>query len=331
MKAAAYITGLAGLGLAIALIVLNGYHGILAILMTAGWSLLWLVPYHFLPIGLDATGWWVLLRPVDPYRDARLPFLWWVAAVRDAVAGLLPVARIGGELVGARLVALRRLSGTAVIASVIVELCFNLVTQYLFTLFGLALVLSQIGASPQVRDLVVGLLIGLPLLVLLMVLLRFGSIFERLGGLLWRITGARGKLAEILGESVTLDDEVKNIFHRWPRLLICGCWQLAALVVGAGEIWIAMRLLGHPIDASASILLESLSQALRSLAFVVPAGLGVQEAGFVIFGQMVGLTPELGVALSLSRRFREVVFGVPVLISWQWFEGRRLGSFLGRK
>ncbi len=324
MRAAAYVAGLAGLTLAIVLVAVNNYGSILHMLTTAGWRLLWLVPFHLLPIGLDAAGWWVLLRPVDPHRDARFPFIWWVACVRDAVAGLLPVARIGGEIVGARLVASRRLAGTAVAASVIVELCFNLVTQYLFTALGLALILTQVDTSPPVRDLVIGLLAGLPLLAAMMVTLRFGSVFERLGGLLLRMTGARGKLAAVLGESAALDEAITAMLRRRARLFLCAAWQFVGLVVGAGEIWIAMHLLGHPVDLAASILLESLSQALRSLAFIVPAGLGVQEAGFIIFGQVVGLTPELGVALSLAKRLREVVFGLPVLVSWQWFEGRRL-------
>jgi hypothetical protein len=32
----------------------------------------------------------------------------------------------------------------------------------------------------------------------------------------------------------------------------------------------------------------------------------------------------VGVALALAKRLREFVFGVPVLVSWQWAEGRRL-------
>ncbi len=39
---------------------------------------------------------------------------------------------------------------------------------------------------------------------------------------------------------------------------------------------------------------------------------------------MIGLPPEASVALSLVKRMREVAFGVPALISWQWAETRRL-------
>jgi hypothetical protein len=39
---------------------------------------------------------------------------------------------------------------------------------------------------------------------------------------------------------------------------------------------------------------------------------------------MVGLSPQVGIALALAKRLRELVFGLPVLASWQWVEGRRL-------
>ena len=50
----------------------------------------------------------------------------------------------------------------------------------------------------------------------------------------------------------------------------------------------------------------------------------MQEGGLVLFGNMIGLPPEASVALSLVKRMREVAFGVPALISWQWAETRRL-------
>jgi hypothetical protein len=68
---------------------------------------------------------------------------------------------------------------------------------------------------------------------------------------------------------------------------------------------------------------------VRHLAFVVPAGLGIQEAGLVVFGHALGIGSELALAVSMAKRLREVLCGLPALISWQWMEGRRLHG-LGR-
>jgi hypothetical protein len=50
----------------------------------------------------------------------------------------------------------------------------------------------------------------------------------------------------------------------------------------------------------------------------------VQEAGFLLFGHMLGLPPEIAVALAVIRRCRDLVLYVPGLIVWQIQEGRWL-------
>jgi hypothetical protein len=59
---------------------------------------------------------------------------------------------------------------------------------------------------------------------------------------------------------------------------------------------------------------------------VVPARLGIQEGGYVVIGALFGLSPEVAIALSLLKRARELVTGVPCLIIWQGLEARRLWS-----
>jgi len=56
----------------------------------------------------------------------------------------------------------------------------------------------------------------------------------------------------------------------------------------------------------------------------VPTGLGVQEAGLVVFGHVVGISGEMALAVGMVKRIRELAWGIPMLISWQWAEGRRL-------
>ena len=55
---------------------------------------------------------------------------------------------------------------------------------------------------------------------------------------------------------------------------------------------------------------------------MIPGGLGVQEGGYLMVGNMLGIPPEASLALSLSRRARELAFGVPALLVWPALEGR---------
>ena len=55
---------------------------------------------------------------------------------------------------------------------------------------------------------------------------------------------------------------------------------------------------------------------------MVPGALGALEAGYVLFGAMFGLPADTALAISLSKRVRELALGVPGLLLWQFVEGR---------
>src|SRR5262249_57980181 len=107
-------------------------------------------------------------------------------------------------------------------------------------------------------------------------------------------------------------------------LLVTGLLHFVGLLSGAFEIWFALRLFGHSVDWKAAIALESMTQAVRHVAFVIPAGLGVQEAGLILFGRTLGIDAELALAVSMAKRLREVLLGVASLLSWHWMEGRQI-------
>jgi uncharacterized membrane protein YbhN (UPF0104 family) len=72
--------------------------------------------------------------------------------------------------------------------------------------------------------------------------------------------------------------------------------------------------------------LRGAAQAARNFVFIVPAGLGVQEAALVGIGRLLGVDGELALALSLAKRMREILFGTPAPLSWYWVEGRKAAS-----
>jgi hypothetical protein len=48
----------------------------------------------------------------------------------------------------------------------------------------------------------------------------------------------------------------------------------------------------------------------------------VQEAVVLLLGQLLGASPQVSLSLALVKRAREILFGVPALLSWQWLEWR---------
>ena len=325
MKIASTIAGLLGLLIFTVLVLHQGFQDVMHLLSQAGWSLLWLVPFHALPLLLDAQGWRVLLAPRDPQERAALPFLFWVATVREAVNRLLPTANVGGEIVGIRLTKWRVADGAAVTASIIIEVLLTLVNQYVFTALGIVLLVAATQATEQTWTILAGLALSLPLPILLGALLRYGKVFERMEKFVEGMLG--GSLAALLDGS-SLDAEIRALYARHGRLLVAMLWQLSGYVLGAFETWLALYLLGHPVSVWAAIAVEASTQAVRHIIFIVPAGLGIQEAGLVLFGQIVGIDSNVALSLSLAKRMREVLFGVPALLSWQWLEARRLRNSL---
>jgi putative membrane protein len=318
MRIAVRIALVAGLALLIVLLKSEG-SAILIPLARAGRVLLWLVPLHALPLFLDALGWRVLIAR---WRESRFGTLFWIATIREGVDRLLPAANIGGALVGIRLLAERGVEGVIAAASVTTEVVLTVVSQYVFVMVGVLCLLRLTGTVQFTDDVLIGLAASLPLVVLLAVLLRYGSMFERMERFAVRLLG-EDKLSFLAGQSADLDAAIRELCADPSRLLTTIAWQVTGMVSGSLETWLALRWLGHPVPFGAAIALESLTMTVRNFVFLVPAGLGVQEASLVGFGALLGINGDLALALSLAKRMREILFGVPALLSWYWVEGRR--------
>ncbi len=324
MKRLAYFAALAGGALIIALIVQTGYRDIFKALEAGGWNLLWLAPYHLFPIGLDALGWRVLIKPRDPIGRAGWSMLTWIALVREGVSRLLPVASVGGEIAGIRLLIVRGIDSSAATASVVVEVLMSLVGQYMIAAIGVAMLISLTQPGQIANQVLIGLALTCPAPIITLLLLRNGRIFQRLEWVAERALGGRSRLAQLLSGGATLDQEIACLTEHKRRLIAATLWQFTGMVAGSFEVWFALHLLGHPVSVEVAMVLEAVTLTIRHLAFLVPAGLGVQEAGLMVFGQMLGLSSDAALALSLIKRGRELMIGVPALLSWQLYETRQM-------
>ena len=320
MKTPAYVGAAAGVIALIIVAIHADFPAMLQTLGSGGPGVLWVIPYRALFFLLYAIGWAVLLKSSEPARRIGLGYVFWATAVRDAVDRLLPVASVGGSVVGVRILGWRGVPGAAAGATVIVEILLTLVALYVFTALGLVLLAEYGGEGHQYHRVLLIFTLSLPVPAVMLALFKSGAFLKRVQALIhsWVGEGAISRATE------SLDREVRALLHQPRALLIAGGLQLAALVSGAFEIWFALRLFHHPVSIGAAVMLESMTQAIRHIAFIVPAGLGVQEAGLVVFGHIVGISGEMALAVGMVKRIRELAWGIPTLLSWQWVEGRRL-------
>ncbi len=287
--------------------------------MMAGGQLLWLAPYRLLYFLLYALGWAALLRPYVHAKEIGFGYVFWATTVREAVDRLLPVASVGGGVVGVRLLHQRGLPIAAAGATVVVEIVITIGALYLFAVIGLLLLIELEPAGATSRYLVPLVLLSLPVPVLTTVLLRYGSVFARLQGMLRQIAGISLPAAG----AAALDQEIRSCLKRLATLVYAGGLQFVALISGSLEIWFVLRVAGHPIGFAPALMMESLMQAVRHMAFFVPAGIGVQEGMLIEFGQALGVSSELALTVSLAKRVREILCGVPALLSWSLVEAKR--------
>jgi len=307
---------------------LLAYYGITQIglaVLGAGWGLLGVMLVHAIQLSFTGSAWRALL-PTSP-SQSRLVFLrlrW----IREAINNLLPVAQIGGEVVGARLLARQGVPLGLAGASATVDLTVEMITQILFTLLGIGLLLLLKGGHGDWIWQWIGL--GLPVALLVVVgfiaAQRFGLMKLIELGLLWL---ARRFPSLGLGGIQGLHDGIRTIHANRRALLRGALWHSMSWLLGTAEVWVALAALGHPVSIREALVIESLGAAMRSTGFAVPAALGVQEAGFIIAAAPFGIPPELAIALSMVKRLRELAFGIPGLVAWQWSEGRYLAA-LGR-
>jgi glycosyltransferase 2 family protein len=313
----ATLLGLAGLALATAIFVWQGIGPVLGAFAAAGLGILWASLFHIVSMTLNARAWQILL----PRRGrGTLPFFVWAVWLREAVNGLLPVARIGGEVASAQLLIRRRLSPAKAVASLVVDMTISLLSQFAFTLLGLALLVGHDRSGGLSRDVTLGLIVTVPAAVGFLAAQRAG-VFTLLARLFRSLFGDR--FDALVGGAAALDRAVRRLYRRRRAILFCFFWQFAGWSAGAGEIWLALRFLGHPAAFTDAFVIEAIIQAVSSSAFIVPGALGVQEGGFLAIGGILGLTPDVALALALMRRARDIIIFLPALVLWQAAAGRR--------
>jgi putative membrane protein len=311
-----------GFLLVVYLIVANGAADLIHSLHVIGWWLLPITLFHIIPLLLSALSWRELLPPTTRPDVTTVVRIRWI---RESINSLLPVASVGGDFAGMRLAHLRGVPGVQAVASMIVDITIGAATQMIFVISGAALLLTR-SSDRTTTAVASGVLVGTA--VFLVTIVAF-TVFQHRG-----LFGVSAKLTRRLlpqewlsvleAGASAIDDAVVASYRAGPVILGAGALRLIAWTVEAGEIWLVMRALGQPVDVINALILESLSSGARAAAFMLPAGLGALEGGLVMLGALLGLPAETALAISLTKRVRELALGLPGLCVWHWIEGHRL-------
>ncbi len=108
-----------------------------------------------------------------------------------------------------------------------------------------------------------------------------------------------------------------------PTLLFLLAWCCEAV-----ETWVILKLLGVDLDWRTICLIEVSASMLKSIAFLAPAGLGVQDLGYAGLLQLFGVPDALDIAATfiLLKRGKELLWSLVgyTLLAAMRAPGRRM-------
>jgi glycosyltransferase 2 family protein len=311
----AFLAGAAGL---VALTVYAGAGAVVQALTALRFSGLLLIAVVHLPvIGLMGLAWWQIGH--DFPGATRLKFAW-ARLVRDSAAEVLPFSQLGGFVLGVRALHLSGVRALRAALSMSVDLVMELCAKLPYFMAGLIVLLAT---APRLR-----LSHALPAaLALTVVVVALPLIFRR--GLRRGLESAAAAIAR-RWPSLNSGEETRAFFDRTfrerRRLFAAFAIHLLCWLIGAAETWLILALMGVRVGATEALTIDSLVVGLRTFAFLIPAAAGVQEASYVLVCALFGLTPATAIALSLARRARDLLIGVPTLAGWQFLEAHASGA-----
>jgi putative membrane protein len=319
LKLTISLLGFAGAALFTILLIRQGAMSVGTAVATAGWAVVGIAAFHFIPIFLDATAWYVLFpKAIRP----RLQSLFWMRWIGESISNLIPSAAVGGDIVRARLATITGTPMAAAAASVIVDVTLGVVTQIAFTLLGLILLVHATGRSSLVGPTLIGAVLGVLAIAGFYLAQRLGM-FRFASVIITRLVKSK-EWSSLVQSGEMLDQSVREFYARGSGVIVCCLVTVVSLIGSSGEIFIALSALGTHATLLKAVILQSMAMTVKSAAFPIPGQLGVQESGYLVIGNLLGIPGETAFAISLLARFRDLLVGIPALVLWQVIEGRRL-------
>jgi putative membrane protein len=323
-KAAAWALTL-GVLLFVGILASQGLPAVLSTLALAGWGILGVALFHLVPLALDALAIRVLFgvtRIRGTLRDAVLTR--WAG---ESANSLMPAGQLGGPVLMARHLAQRGYPMADAAAAITVSTTLQTFAQIAFALLGILLLGAHAGrlgeSTLRTSSLIASAFLAIQIGGFYWIQRR--GFFSKITRVVSRFAAKRD-WSQWLVRAAAIDEAVAAAYRRPGPVAASFLWSTAGWAVGTGEVYLILALIRHPVSWTDALLLESLGQAIRGAAFAIPGALGVQEGGYLLLAPIAGLTPDAALALSLAKRARELLLGIPGLLYLHLYSRARAGA-----
>jgi uncharacterized protein (TIRG00374 family) len=301
LKAFRLVLLVAGLGCMAYLIVRAGPAAVLEPMRALSW---WLLPVVLVPYLLvtlcHANGWRFCFSRSRP-RLAPLASIRLAGEAFNTMA-----ASVGGEAVKGMLLRPGVRLDEAV-ASLVIDKTASTLGQGLFLAVGLVIGRLVLALPSGFLELMLWLLVIEAVALGGFVLVQTVEAVGR--GLTAAARAWWPRLVPRLEPLRRVERTVAGFYLDHPgRLSIALLWHLLAWAVASLEVYTVLRVLGREVSVPGALVIEAFVTAVRFLSFMVPGNLGALEAGTMLVFDAFGLGAGLGLAVSLIRRLRQMVW-----------------------
>jgi uncharacterized membrane protein YbhN (UPF0104 family) len=290
-----------------------GWADVLHYVWMAGWGLVLTVSLEGLARLANTLGWRVTIENCP--RQLGLGELFAARIAGEAVDYVTPSAQLGGQFVMAMMVR-HKLRMAAGLVTVVVAALAEMLGQVGFITGGMLMVLPF---EARFHHLLWPALGGLALAIALAVgffYIQIKQPFSRLWRAAVHLDLSRVVSDEMRDAAAEADTRLLEFYahHRWRLVVSCLCY-LVAWSLGPVEIYILLLLLHEPATWQIALLVEVFGQLIERATFMIPGKLVSQEGGKALVMAVLGYPADVGFAVGLLRRFKEMVWVLFGLLS----------------
>ncbi|MFQ5716850.1 MAG: flippase-like domain-containing protein [Nitrospinales bacterium] len=282
-----------------------------------GYGFLLILTPFFLVTVAHTIAWKYAFKPQE-IQDVKLWELWRIRQIGEAFNTITPLGTVGGEPVKAQLLKERHsLSLKQGLASGVVTRTTNLMALTIFLVGGTVLIFGSSLVSQNFKHASLAGLVVFSTMILLFLLFQLKGGLNVLASWFSKLPFG-GKIQNMLSHLEILSRDMSGYYRKHPNR--CGksiFYMLAGWVVGIMELYVILYFIGHPLSFTELWIIEALLQLIRAGSFFIPLSLGAQESGLVVIFVAMGMTANLGLAVSLIRRIKDLVWvGGGLMLGW---------------
>lgn len=269
-------------------------------------AFLWVMVVTFLAYLSGAISWWYCID--TPYKWGLLTRMWIIRHVGEMLAIFNPTNVIAGDSLKTIYLGRTGVRQDKANASVLLSRIILMLTAIaLMLISGIYFMVDLVGSA------VVWRVSAMVVLILAAVfgLFRYFRLIRRVIASIKQIGFVSRFLAGSGGDQlrdsiVTFKSYLKTA--RW-RLLWAIFFAALHWVFGAAEIYVILDALGQEVSVVDAVFFEMGVQFLKSIAFIIPGQIGVEEyANKIVLTSMGIMANEVWLILSVMRRARQLLW-----------------------